>query len=108
MKILWILITSNITFTLLVALYKYDLEELDNAEALRKTTLSVLADLPPAWQSYFVKIGGKDVNNTKTNKGLRNEKVLVSHINTKECNEPPIFFRQLWVTTQKEPTSKPI
>lgn len=104
MKILWILITSNITFTLSVALYKYDLEELDNAEALRKTTVGLL----PAWQSYFVKIGGKDVNNTKTNKGLRNEKVLVSHINTKECNEPPIFFRQLWVTTQKEPTSKPI
>lgn len=43
MKILWILITSNITFTLSVALYKYDLEELDNAEALRKTTVSVLA-----------------------------------------------------------------
>lgn len=37
MKILWILITSNITFTLSVALYKYDLEELDNAEALRKS-----------------------------------------------------------------------
>lgn len=43
MKILWILITSNITFTLSVELYKYDLEELDNAEALRKTTVSVLA-----------------------------------------------------------------
>lgn len=43
MKILWILITSNITFTLSVALYKYDLEELDNAEALRKTIVSVLA-----------------------------------------------------------------
>lgn len=88
------MISSNITFTL-VALYKYNLEEIDNAEDLRKSPSLFSCkniDLLPAWQSYFVKIGCKDVNSTKTNKELQNEKVLVSHINTKECHEPPIFF----------------
>lgn len=36
MKIFWILIFSNIIFIFLVVLYKYDLEELDNVEVLRK------------------------------------------------------------------------
>lgn len=41
MKIFWILIISNIIFIFLVVLYKYDLEELDNVEVLRKIIVFV-------------------------------------------------------------------
>lgn len=41
MKIFWILIISNIIFIFLVVLYKYDLEELDNVEVLRKIIIFV-------------------------------------------------------------------
>lgn len=41
MKIFWILIISNIIFIFLVVLYKYDLEELDKVEVLRKIIVFV-------------------------------------------------------------------